>query len=122
MPRLLLVLLPRRILDQDRDQEYREHADRNVEEEDPAPGGLVGDVAAERRAEHRRDDGGDRRDAEGRAALGRRKGVEDDGLLVRLQAAAEKALRQPEDDELARLLAVPHRNEQTVNMAMQIRK
>ena len=94
------VFHPRRILDQNRDQEHREHPDRDVEKEDPAPAGLVGDVAAERRAEHRRNNRGDRRDAEGGAAPCRRKGVQDDGLLVGLQPAAEEALGQPVDDEL----------------------
>ena len=56
---------------------------------------------AERRPEHGRDDRGDRGDAEGRAALRRRERVEDDRLLVRLHAAAEKPLQQTEDDELA---------------------
>ena len=122
MPRLRLVLLPRRILDQNGIEKHGDDADRHVDEKDPAPGRIVGDEAAERRPEHRRDDGGDRGDAEGGAALFRREGIEDDRLLVGLQAAAEEALQQPEDDELGRLSAMPHRNEHTVNMARQIRK
>ena len=91
---------PGRIFDQNKDEEGRDDADRNVGEENPAPVVGVGDDAAEGRPQHRRDDGRDRGDAKGRAALFRRKGVEDDRLLVRLQAAAEEALQQPEDDEL----------------------
>ena len=40
------------------------------------------------------DDGGDGGEAEGRAALLRWEGVEDDRLLVGLQATAEEALEQ----------------------------
>ena len=97
---LFLVLLPGRVFHHDGDEKNRDRADRHVDEENPAPARLVGDVAAERRPQHRRDDGGDGRDAESRAALGRREGVEDDRLLIGLHPAAKEALRQTEDDEL----------------------
>ena len=55
--------------------------------------------------------------------LCRRKGVEDDRLLVRLQPAAEKALQPAGRRSVAAgWSAMPHRNEQTVNIAMQMRK
>ena len=73
---------------------------RYIDEKDPSPRGIVGDEAAERRPQHRGDDDRDRGHAEGGAALGRREGIEDDRLLIGLQSAAEKALRQPEHDEL----------------------
>ena len=41
--------------------------------------------------------------AEGACRARGRKGVEDDRLLVRLQAAAEKALQQPKDDQLGEI-------------------
>jgi hypothetical protein len=37
---------PRRIFDQARDQDEGQNADGNVDEEDPAPGEVVGDPAA----------------------------------------------------------------------------
>ena len=94
---LLLLLFPRRILDQDQVEEHCDSPDRNVDEEDPSPRRLIGDVAAQRRAENRRDDGGDCCQTESRAPLGRLERVEDDRLLVRLQTTAEKALHQSED-------------------------
>ena len=97
---LFLVPLPGRVLDHDGDDKNRDRADRHVDEKNPAPARLVGDVAAERRPQHRRDDGGDGRDAESRGAFGRRECVEDDRLLIRLHPAAKEALRQTEDDEL----------------------
>jgi hypothetical protein len=45
--------------------------------------------------------GGDRGERKGPAALRRRKRVEDDGLLARLQAAAEKPLQNAKYDQLA---------------------
>ncbi len=65
---------------------------------------MLDEVAPQRRPEDGGDDGRNRCDAEGRPALGRREGVEDDGLLARLQAAAEEALHQPEHDDLPEAL------------------
>ncbi len=48
--------------------------------------------------------------------------VEDDRLLVGLQAAAEEALASRKMMSSGRLVEMPHRNEHTVNMPMQIRK
>ena len=76
----------------------------DVDEEDPAPVEVLDEVAAERRPQHRRHDGGDGGHREGGAALGGREGVEDDGLLVRLQPAAEEALEGAEHDELPEAL------------------
>ncbi len=48
-----------RLVDEPMHQRQRGHPDRHVDEEDPVPGEIVGDPAAERRADRRRDDHGD---------------------------------------------------------------
>ncbi|ABA48951.1 200 kDa antigen p200, putative [Burkholderia pseudomallei 1710b] len=94
---------PRRILDELDHRERSQHADRHVEQEHPAPREVVGDPAAERRAEHRRDDDRHGRDRERAVALLGRERIEDDRLLVRLQAAAEQPLQHAEHDQLAEI-------------------
>ena len=79
----------------------RDDADRDVEEEDPAPGVVVDDPAADGGAEHGRDDDGHAVNREGHAALLRREGVGEDGLLAGLEAAAGRALQDAEEDQHA---------------------
>ena len=67
-------------------------ADRNVDEEDPAPVVTVRDPAPERRTNRRGNDGGDAVDCRGHAPLLGGKAVGKDGLADRLQAAAEGTL------------------------------
>ena len=89
----------RRVFDHAVGEVEREDADGDVEEEDPAPGVVVDDPAADGGAENGRGDDGDAIDGEGHAALLRRKGVGEDGLLAGLQAAAGRALQHAEEDE-----------------------
>ena len=77
-----------------------EQAGRDVDEEDPFPGVVVGDVAAERRPEHRRDQGRDAEERLRRALLLGREGVDQHGLRDRLQPAAAQPLEDAEDDQL----------------------
>ncbi len=88
-----------RILNQPRGEQDRKNADRNVDEENPAPGEIVGDPSAERRTDGRRRDHGDAIDGECHAALGGRKSVGQNGLLAGLQAAAARALQNAADDQ-----------------------
>src|SRR5258706_1662589 len=90
---------PGRVLDQYRNQEYGDGPGRDVNEENPSPTPLVHDVATERRPQRGSDDGGNRREAERGATFCGWKCIKDDRLLVGLHAAAEEALREPEDDE-----------------------
>src|ERR1700732_3027279 len=92
--------VPRRVLDKDRDEKNRDQSPWQIGGEDPAPIVRVGDEAAERRSEHGRDDRCDRGDSKRGAAFFRRKRVENDRLLARLQAAAEEALQESKDDQL----------------------
>ena len=77
----------------------REHADRHVDEEDPVPGEIVGEPAADRRPDRGRHDDRDTVDREGLGALLRRKRVGQDGLLARHHAAAAQALQDAEEDQ-----------------------
>ena len=89
------------------DDDQRERAQRQVDEEDPAPRRGVGQRAAEQRAGHR---GGRPRGADVAlvlAALARREEVGDRGLAQRNQAARAHALQRPEGDQLAHRLRRP---------------
>jgi hypothetical protein len=91
----------------------RGHADRHVDEEDPAPARGLGDQAAEERAADQAEPEQDRRDgiAAGGAALaavgpvGRE--VADDDHGDAHQAAAAEPLQGAEDDELGHALRHP---------------
>jgi hypothetical protein len=82
------------------DAEQRENADRYVDQKNQMPGKLIRQHPAEHRADHRSDDDGDRGQRKRRAALFLRKRIENDGLLGRLQAAAEKPLDGAEQKQL----------------------
>ena len=77
----------------------REEADRDVEVEDPAPAVVVGDVAAERRPDDRREQRGDAEERLRGALFLRRKRVEQHALARRLQSAAGQALQHARDDQ-----------------------
>ena len=70
-----------------------------IDVEDPAPGVIVGDPAAERGADGRRHDRGDAVQRKGQAALLRREGVGQNRLRHRLQSAAARALQDAEHDQ-----------------------
>ncbi len=82
-------------------EDQRRDADGDVDEEHPAPGEVVGDEAAERRPDRGREDDGHAVDGHRHAALRRREGVGQDGLLARAEAAAADALQDAEEDERA---------------------
>ena len=90
---------PRRIFDQAGDQNEGQNADGNVDEEDPAPGEVVGDPAAERGADGGREHGDQAVEGEGLAALLRLEGVGHDGLGHGLHAAAAGALNDAEEQQ-----------------------
>jgi len=66
----------------------REQAGGDVDVKDPAPAVVVGDVAAERRPDNRREQRGDAEDRLGGALFLPWKCVQQHGLARRLQAAA----------------------------------
>ena len=82
-----------------RDQNEGQNADRNVDEEDPAPGEVVGDPAAEGGSDGRREHGNEAVERKGLSALLRLKGVGHDGLGHGLHAAAARALNDSEDEQ-----------------------
>ena len=86
-------------------------AEREVDEEDPAPGEVGHQEAAEHRSEGRRQRGRDGQDAGGPNPLGRGEDPEEHGHADRRQHAAACALEDPEDDELGHVLcqAAEHR-------------
>ncbi len=90
---------PRRIFDHAGDEDEGEDADGNVDEEDPAPGEVVGDPAAESGADGWREDGDEAVEGKGLAALLGFKGVGHDGLGHGLHAAAAGALNDAEDEQ-----------------------
>ena len=92
-PRARRALHPGRVFDQAKNQKQRQDAHRQVDEENPAPGIVVRDPAAQGGPDRRRDDGGDAIEREGHAALPRRKSVRQDGLRHGLQSAPARALQ-----------------------------
>ena len=95
----LAALEIRRVLNEPRGEQERKDADRNIDEENPAPGEVVGDPSAERWTDG---GSGDHRDAvngKGHAALCGSKSIGEDGLLAGLQAASASALQDAADDE-----------------------
>ena len=95
---LLLRFQIRRVFDHAVAQVERQQADGQVDEEDPVPVEVVGDPAAERGADGRRDDDGHAVDGEGLAALFDGEGVGEDGLLAGREAAAAEALQDAGED------------------------
>src|ERR1700722_1548210 len=88
-----------RVLDQSRGEKQRDNSDRDVDIENPAPTEIVGDVAADRRANCRRENHGHAVYGERHAAFRGGKRVGEDGLLARLKAATARALQNPADDQ-----------------------
>ena len=109
-----------RLVHQPVHQEERENAERYVDEKDPVPGIIVGDPAADGRADGWRHDHGDAVDGEGLRTLPRREGVGQHGLFAGRHAAAAQALQNTENDQGAsRLVASPHNSDAIVNSATQ---
>ena len=88
-----------RLVHQPVHQEEREDAERHVDEKNPVPGIVVGDPAADRRADGRRHDHGDAVDGEGLRTLPRREGIGQHGLFAGRHAAAAQALQNAENDQ-----------------------
>ena len=80
-------------------QQKRKNANRDIDEENPAPAKVVGDPTAERGADGRSHHYGNAVNGECHAALGVRKGIDENGLRARLQASAARALKNAEDDQ-----------------------
>ena len=93
---------------------------RDVDVEDPAPGVIVGDIAAQRRPEDRRDDDGHAVHGHRHAQLPGRERVDQDALLGRLEPAAAEPLEDAEEDQQPRLGAAPQRAELIVNSGTQV--
>src|SRR5271166_5918053 len=79
--------------------QHRKYAHRQVEIEDPAPGVVVGDIAAERGAENGREDDAEPKRRHRRAVPLGRKGLQQDSLGQRLQSATRETLQNAEEDE-----------------------
>ena len=88
-----------RIVHEGADHHHGDHADRQVEVEDPAPGIVVGDPAAERGAEDGREDDAQSKGRHGRAVLLGWKRLQQDGLRQGLQSSAGEALQDAEEDQ-----------------------
>src|ERR1019366_4709595 len=99
-----LLFNPGGILHQAHDRECRQQADRNVDEEDPTPTETIGDPTAHGGPQHGRHDGCDGGEGKSAAALRRRKRVENDRLLVRLQTATEKSLQHSKNDQFKQII------------------
>ena len=76
--------------------QYRQHAERHVDIKAPAPGELIGQIAADDRAQYRADHNAHAENAHGAADFAARIGVEQDRLRQRHQGGAEHALQQAE--------------------------
>ena len=86
------------------DHEQRERADRQVDVEDPAPGEVVDEEAADQRPDHRGDAEHRAEHALVLAAVARRDDVADDGDRRHQQAARAEALEAAERDQLGHVL------------------
>ena len=89
------------VSENDAGEESAADADGDVDVEDPAPGVVVGDPAAEGGAEDGRAHDGDGVDGHGHAALVAGKEVGQNRLHGGLEATASEALQDSEDDEQA---------------------
>ncbi len=81
-----------RVVDVAIDHEEGEYADGDIDVEGVAPGVGVGEPAAEGGAEDGSDDYSEGKDGHGGAALGRREGLEEDGLREGLECSAACSL------------------------------
>ena len=90
---------PRGIFDEAGDEKEGENADGDVDVEDPAPGEVVGDPAAEGGPDGGGEDGDEAVEGKGLAALLGRKGVSHDGLSHGLEAAAAGSLKDAEEQK-----------------------
>ena len=97
---IALALDVRRIVDVARHHHEREDAHRDVEVEDPSPGVVVGDPAAEGGADDGRDDDAESVGGHCLTMFFFRKCLQQDGLGEGLQTASGEALQYTEDDEL----------------------
>ena len=88
-----------RVFDEAKHQSQREHADRQIDEENPAPGIVEGDPPAQGRSDGGRHDGRDAIQRERQAAFLRRKRVRQNGLRHRLQPASARALHDAEEQK-----------------------
>ena len=88
-------------LNQPRVSSKRQNADGHVDVKNPAPTVVVGDPAAERRADRRRQHHGHAIYRESHAAFLGRKGIRQDGLLAWLQSPAADALHHAEENQPA---------------------
>ena len=82
-----------------------DEADRDVDEEDPVPGELVGQKAAQPRSQQERDAEDEAEESLVLAALGRGEQVTDHRQRDREERTGAKALDAAEEDELPHLLA-----------------
>src|ERR1700733_8187149 len=78
----------RRFMDQHRDQQQRNHADRHVQQENPSPRIIVSDPSAERGPDRRRYHHAHAVNRHGHALLFARKAIDQDGLRHRLHPPA----------------------------------
>ena len=88
-----------RLVDERGDERERKRSNRDIDEEDPVPGRIVGDVAADRRSERRRDDDGDAVSRESLRALRGWKRVGEHRLFAWRHAAAAQPLKGARGDQ-----------------------
>ena len=91
-------------MERGRDHAERHRADRQVDVEDPAPGEMVDEEAAEQRPDHRRDAEHAAEESLVLAALARRDDVADHGERGDDQAAGAQALQRAAGDQLRHVL------------------
>ena len=109
----LALMIQLGFLDEHRHAGEGQRADRHVDVEHPAPADVLGQPAADDRAEHRPDHHRNAEQRHRRAALFHAVDVEQDALRQRHQGGAEQALQQAEADDLRQRLreAAQHRGD-----------
>ena len=110
------------VLDREVAHQVAEDADREVDEEDPAPVVVDRDVAAQRRADDRGDQPRHAEHRHGRALLLGREAVDQDPLAGGLEPAAGHPWITRKRISCSRLVARPHSTEAAVKTAMERRK
>jgi hypothetical protein len=94
-------------LEEGRDHGERDQPDRDVHVEDPAPGQIVDEEAAEQRPDHGRSPEDSPEEPLVAATLAGRDDVADDRDRDHEQPTAAEPLDRPEDDQLEHVLADP---------------
>ncbi len=111
-----------RLVDQQVARRDAEHADRDVDEEDPAPAEVLGEETADERADRQRERGDARPDPDRHPALARRERGRDDRERRGVHQRGTDALDDAPGDQRLPLSASPQKRDAIVKITIPITK